>query len=121
MKKIALIVVSAFLAMGFALSSPVFATDIDMMSGMKSIAKEHAKGMVNQGVQKAGDTANKKIDELAGNTTAPDTKAVDKAVETKEKATHEVEELKGDIEKHKKAAESVKEAGESAAHEAAGK
>ncbi len=121
MKKTALIVISAFFAMGIAISTPAFATDSGLMSGMKSIAKEHAKGMVNEGVQKAGDTANTKIDELAGNTTAPDTKAVEKAVETKGEAVHEVEAVKGDVEKHQKALEELKHAGESAAHEATGK
>ncbi len=114
MKNTALIVVSAFFAMGIAFSAPVFATDSGLISGMKGIAKEHAKEMVNEEVQQAGDAANKKIDELAGNTMAPGSEAVDKAMETKEKAeavkenaTHEMEDMKGDVEKHKKAMENM--------------
>ncbi len=128
MKKSAVIVISAVFGIGVALSAPAFAADSGLMSGMKDIAKEQAKGMVNQGTQKAGETANKKIDELAGNTTAPQSETVDKAVKTKKKAedmqnkaTHEMHEMKGDIDKHTKALKEMKDTGSEAVHETTGK
>ncbi|RUM92207.1 MAG: hypothetical protein DSZ23_00920 [Thermodesulfatator sp.] len=122
MKKAALIV-SVIFGMAMFICSPVLASDEGLMSGMKGIAKEHAKSMVNEGVEKAGETANKKIDEVAGDTAAPSSETVDKAMETKEKAeemkgnaTSEVEAVKGDVEKHKKAVEGLKDTGESLMH-----
>ena len=128
MKKIGVIVISAVFSMGLVMATSAFATDSGLMSGMKGIAKEHAKGMVDEGVKKAGDTASKKIDELAGNATASQNGAVDKAKETKEnvdavkdKATHEMKEMKEGVERHEKAVEGVKDAGEKAVHETPGK
>ncbi len=122
MKKTAAIVVSTIFAMGVVIATPVMASDA-LMSGVKGIAKEHAKGMVNEGVQKAGDTANKKIDELAGNVTTSKSDTVDKAMKTKEnveeakdKATHEMKEMKGDAAKHMKTMEEMKHVGEGALH-----
>jgi flagellar basal body-associated protein FliL len=128
MKKKALIVISVIFGMGVALSAPAFATDSGLMSGMKGIAKEQAKEVVNQGTQKAGEAASKKIDELAGNTTASQSETVDKAVKTKEnaeemqnKATHEMEETKGNVDKHMKATKEIKDTGSEAVHETTGK